>query len=355
MSGSEMSGRLDGIQILRFVAAAMVLIQHAVFLPSLNYDIDVMAFRRLSIGSAGVYIFFVISGYVIAGLVHQNPVKFALHRAVRIYPPYLASMLIAGILLTALGGIDVLKVRWLWSFTLLPVGGPIDSWANVPFWTLIYEMAFYITTAALMIGGGRSFDVGLVVWSAAIAMASFLLPPQPSLTASYFAILINPLSLLFIAGAALNRLHSGSTWPIAGVALIALAAFWRQATPYQNLTVFAVGTVAAIHLAVAASPMIRRARWLSPVVKGGDFSYGLYLLHAPIIAALLLAGLPKIVSYPWAIAVCVAGGGIAGLLFGYVEFRFYRAVRSSVDRLVQNLDSEPEASNVASASRSVLP
>ncbi|TXH84844.1 MAG: acyltransferase [Rhizobium sp.] len=350
-----MSGRLDGIQILRFVAAAMVLIQHAVFLPSLNYGIDVMAFRRLSIGSAGVYVFFVISGYVIAGLVHQHPVKFALHRAARIYPPYLASMLIAGILLTSLGGIDASKVRWLWSFTLFPVGGAIDSWANVPFWTLIYEMTFYITTAALMIGGSRSFDIGLVVWSAAIAIAAFLLPPQPSLTASYLAILINPLSLLFIAGAALNRLHSGSTWPAALVALIALSAFWRQATPFQNLTVFAVGTVAAVHLAVVVSPVIRRARWLSPLVKGGDFSYGLYLLHAPIIAALLLAGLPKIVSYPWAVVACLAGGGVVGLLFGYFEFRFYRAARSSIDGLVQNLDGEAEAGNVSSTGRSVLP
>lgn len=83
-----MSGRLGGIQILRLIAALMVLIQHAIYLPSIHYGLDVMAFRKLGVGISGVYIFFVISGYVIAGLVDQRPLKFALHRiAARAAPP----------------------------------------------------------------------------------------------------------------------------------------------------------------------------------------------------------------------------------------------------------------------------
>jgi len=161
-----MSGRLDGVQILRFVAAAMVLIQHAVFLPSVHYGVNTMPFRKLGIGTAGVYIFFVISGYVIAGLVSQPPLRFALHRIARIYPPYIASVVIGAALMILLGGITLEKIRWLWSFTLLPLGGAIDSWTYVPFWTLIYEMTFYAITMALMIFGKRAFDTGLIMWTA---------------------------------------------------------------------------------------------------------------------------------------------------------------------------------------------
>ena len=120
--GSGMSGRLDGIQILRFIAAAMVLIQHAVFLPSVHYGVNTMPFLKLGLGTAGVYIFFVISGYVIAELVDQSPLRFALHRIARVYPPYIASIAIGAALMILLGGITLEKIRWVWSFTLLPLG-----------------------------------------------------------------------------------------------------------------------------------------------------------------------------------------------------------------------------------------
>jgi peptidoglycan/LPS O-acetylase OafA/YrhL len=328
-----MSERLDGVQILRFVAAAMVLIQHAVFLPSVHYGVNTMPFRKLGIGTAGVYIFFVISGYVIAGLVNQPPLRFALHRIARIYPPYIASVVIGAALMILLGGITLEKVRWLWSFTLLPLGGAIDSWTYVPFWTLIYEMTFYAITMALMIFGRRTFDTGLVMWTALIFVAAKFYPPPPAVTANFLAILVSPLSLLFIAGAALRRAQEGQTWLLAAIGLIMSSSFWHGG-PYLTIPVFALGSVGAIHLAVLGSEFVTRKTWLGPFIRGGDYSYGLYLIHAPIIGAMTLLGLTKAVSYPVAVVICLAVGGGLGILFGYADFHFYqRIARRSADRI----------------------
>lgn len=49
-----MSGRLNVLQFLRLVAAAMVLIQHSVYLSALKYGINIKAFFRLRLGGAGV-------------------------------------------------------------------------------------------------------------------------------------------------------------------------------------------------------------------------------------------------------------------------------------------------------------
>ncbi|MCF2522359.1 acyltransferase [Bradyrhizobium sp. G127] len=343
-----MSGRLDGIQILRFVAAVMVLIQHAVYLPSIHYGIDVLPFRKLGLGTAGVFIFFVISGYVIAALVEQRPFRFALHRIARIYPPYLSAIAISAALLISIGAVDVTKIRWLWSFTLLPLGGAIDSWTQVPFWTLIYEMTFYAVTAAMILGGKRVFDIGLVLWAGVIVGTAYFLPAPPAFTANILAILTSPLSLLFIAGAALGRLHAGTSWPLVYVGILLWTGYWRSSTLYQSIPVFVVGTLATIHLAALASNFVSRQNWLSPLVRGGDYSYGLYLLHAPVISALVATGLTKSVTYPIAVAVCLLIGGGLGSLFGFADFWFYRNVaRKWADRIADTKSLQPLTSSVS--------
>lgn len=345
-----MSGRLDGIQILRLFAAVLVLIQHSVFLPSLSYGLDVMPFRQLLIGTAGVYIFFAISGYVIAGLIHQRPIQFALHRIARIYPPYIAAITVSAALMILLGGVATEKIRWVWSYTLLPLGSAVDSWAQVPFWTLIYEMTFYAVALVLMLGGRRAFDAGLVLWTALIIGTAYFLPAPRELTANFLAILTSPLSLLFIAGAALGRLHAGSSWPLAAIALIAWTAFWRSGTKYQSIPMFAVGTLAAIHFAVLGSGFVAQQKWLKPLVRGGDCSYGLYLIHSPIIAYMLLLGLAKSVTYPVAVAICLVVSGSLGILFGYADFRFYqRIARRSIDDMLAKFGARKSASGILTA------
>jgi exopolysaccharide production protein ExoZ len=345
-----MSGRLDGIQILRFIAAAMVLVQHAVFLPSLNFHLDVMPFRKLFVGGTGLYLFFVISGYVIGRLAEQHPVRFALHRVARIYPPYIAAIIIASIVVTATGGVSDKMIHWRWSYTLLPLGGHVDSWTRIPFWTLIYEMTFYLISFVLLWGGKKTFDIGIIAWTLGIAVCSFLFPAPSDFTANLFSILRSPLSLLFISGACLARMHSGTSWPLATLAVITFSAFWRAGTPYQATPIFAVGALGLINLAVLASPFISKQNWARWPIRFGDYSYGLYLFHFPVIYVVLLTGIERFTTYPIAVAMCLAAGGSFGLLFGYLDHIFYkRLFRPLADKIYERyaycppLAAEPTA------------
>lgn len=327
--GAVISGRLDGIQILRFVAALLVLVQHAVFLPSISYSLDVMPFRRMALGTAGVFIFFVISGYVIARLIDQPPLRFALHRALRIYIPYTIAVLLGLWIMVATGKLNADAIVWRWSYTLLPLGGGVDSFSQVPFWTLIYEMLFYLVTFGLMFGGRKAFDIGIVLWAILIVGLNLYTPyAKPVVNANWWALLTSPICLLFIAGASLSRFHQGTTWPMAAIALIVFfPMFWRPSGLVQSYMNFGVGAVAATHFAVVASGWVSKRKWTIPLVRGGDWSYGLYLLHAPIIAGLLAAiKFPSLMSYWLACAVMILAGGAGALSFGWLEFWFYNSV-----------------------------
>lgn len=129
-------------------------------------------------GSAGVAIFFVLSGFVIAHSLNGKTMtpralgKFVLRRSVRLDPPYWASM----VLVVAVGAIMALAhhrapvfptsakvaAHVLYLQDLLRVGE-----IQVVYWTLCYEIQFYLVFAAsLMVRGSFWPLYGLALWSA---------------------------------------------------------------------------------------------------------------------------------------------------------------------------------------------
>ncbi len=166
------SERIVSLQILRFVAAAMVVVAHAGIAVQNSIGHFEVAERAASVGVGGVDIFFVLSGMVImltGPLAHPRPTaaRFTLRRFLRIVP-----------------------VFWLWSTVTILIDRPALAWPQtwatlflpfatgvaatpylVPGWTLSFEMAFYATVAALMIGGKtrRNLAIGAAVLAALLA------------------------------------------------------------------------------------------------------------------------------------------------------------------------------------------
>lgn len=109
----------------------------------------------LTTGWAGVQLFFVLSGFLITGILldqharGQNLRRFYLRRSLRIFPLYYALLAIAFILVPALG-IDAPDVElareqqgWFWSYTInwrMPFGG---TGRYGHFWSLAIEEQFY--------------------------------------------------------------------------------------------------------------------------------------------------------------------------------------------------------------------
>jgi exopolysaccharide production protein ExoZ len=99
-------------------------------------------------GHYGVDLFFLISGYLIAGMVkasHFRYAKFMVHRVLRIYPVLIVSTLIY---------VGYLKLNGMQSFTLYEFAGnllllngiPLLNFPdiNLPTWSIFFEFAFYI-------------------------------------------------------------------------------------------------------------------------------------------------------------------------------------------------------------------
>lgn len=136
----------NGIQALRTVACAPVLFQHVTYYAAYYRGIPYEPFLPINFGRMGVDLFFVISGFVMGQCLGDGPL-FMLHRIGRIFPPLWGAVLLSFLVLGVGSGDWHLDV---WSLALLP---PLDlnNSYMIPYWTLCYEMAFYVAVYTLIL------------------------------------------------------------------------------------------------------------------------------------------------------------------------------------------------------------
>ena len=144
---------LVNIQFLRFVAAMLVVLYHSsAHLKSTGLEQGFLFDTFEAVGFAGVDVFFVISGYIMAytttsaqGL--DSAIGFFKRRVARIYSGYWPFYLLAIAVFAWVGGSYLDDVAFWHSFILWPGGKPLIAVS----WTLIYEMFFYILFTLLII------------------------------------------------------------------------------------------------------------------------------------------------------------------------------------------------------------
>lgn len=149
--------RLANVQALRAIAAILVVASHVILIGG-RYGVPASLLAPLTgIGEVGVYLFFVISGFIMS-LTTMNsdrtPVQFMANRLLRIYPIYfiLTVLYFASASVGALGvSIPDLSVKWLASSLLfvsqLALGKLPLLYVG---WTLEYEMLFYLLFAGAL-------------------------------------------------------------------------------------------------------------------------------------------------------------------------------------------------------------
>jgi len=144
---------------LRAFAAFLVFLVHfaaqsQVWVPNSSFTAEII-FNLRFIGATGVDLFFVLSGYLIYGMLIRKSVKlntYIYRRVKRIYPAFLCVMIIYFILSFLFpsesklptNGYDVF-VYLIQCFLLLPGVFDISPLFSVA-WTLSYELLFYIVT-----------------------------------------------------------------------------------------------------------------------------------------------------------------------------------------------------------------
>ncbi|MDQ2103839.1 acyltransferase family protein [Azospirillum sp. C340-1] len=133
-----------GIDMVRFAAALLVTGFH------LTWRDPAVADAMWS-GWAGVQVFFVVSGFVIANSANNaTPIAFIRSRLLRLYPAaWVCSVLCLVVLLLMPEPDANLARRFIASFALAPDGPYIAS----AYWTLPVEIAFYAAVFLLLLSG----------------------------------------------------------------------------------------------------------------------------------------------------------------------------------------------------------
>ncbi|MBD8166112.1 acyltransferase family protein [Erwinia persicina] len=146
-----MHNKINSIHYLRGIAALLVVGFHArQFLNGMFGIKDLGNFLFLG-GQAGVDLFFIISGFIIAYSTHDKnrsaPASFVLRRFFRIYPVFIISLLICYFVVNYVKPIEIASLlrSSLLIHTNYSLHGPFFGY-NILYtaWTLTYELYFYL-------------------------------------------------------------------------------------------------------------------------------------------------------------------------------------------------------------------
>lgn len=295
--GMASEKRFDNLQGLRGFAALLVLVEHTAnaistrFLGTTPQDSPLAIFPF----AAGVDIFFVISGFIIAFSSRSLFAKpgawksFLLRRLARVVPLY---WLMTGVMICALiliGSRAWSDASWssvAASFIFLPAGNADGLTAPILAigWTLNYEMAFYALFAVALCFPQRIaliFIVGMLVLVVALGKLF-----EPATLALQFW--TNPVVLEFAAGVCLYELHRAGKLALPGIAqlflsLAALFCFTMTAGEPGPWRWIVWGGPAALLVAAALGTASLQSKLARVSSRAGDWSYGIYLTHFPIV------------------------------------------------------------------------
>ena len=256
-----------------------------------------LIFNTRVYATVGVQIFFVLSGFVIAYILRNERItpgvfgRFLLRRAIRLDPPYWVAMILSTLVLIFLAGpgnhlsavppFRVVLAHLFYLQDLLGYGEPIDH----IFWTLCVEIQMYLVFCAL-IGLVQAvglryrlvLSIGMIV-ALGWPMGFFHSFPRRSFVDHEYC---------FLAGAVAwwSIERSIPRWMTIAAAGAFLAASVSRDGDYKIWMTFTTATVL-----FTAGMLGRLDTWFSsgPLQFLGRISYGLYLVHDPVIALTLHA------------------------------------------------------------------
>jgi peptidoglycan/LPS O-acetylase OafA/YrhL len=320
---SDTDVRIPSVDGLRGIAILLVLLLHFTI-----YGVDkpvggvaALIYRTLQIGWIGVDLFFVLSGFLITGILYRTKgrqqyfSRFYLRRTLRIFPLYFGVLLIATGVLPRIFADNVRfngwadQGIWYWTYTA-NVMVARHGWNAAPvqgldhFWSLAIEEQFYLVwplcvflldrrrlllLCGLTIVG--SFFLRAAIHALGNPLAAYVLTPARLDALAVGAVV----ALLAADQGGLSRQRKLACRIVIPCALLfAAMAVYRLTTNPDDLMIQTFGySVIAIMFGAAlvialTSGRTDVARWVSvrPLRLLGRYSYGLYVFHHPVLFVL---------------------------------------------------------------------
>lgn len=249
--------------------------------------------RFVHLGAGGVYLFFLVSGFVIP--MSLNRVKsvreFIIGRAFRIYPLFLASLGIA-LLTTFVGVRDWMDAKPLWSSSLLNLT-MLQEFLGFPslvgsYWTLGYEMVFYVLVGALLAVGvqKRLYRLSFLLSS----LYTLLIALAIETGKSYGGDRLVGFVFMFLGSAfyahQTGSLSSKRLVGLSAFAMLSLSAHWILSIKFNSHTLATWAHISTAWLAFLGFIFALRLsdrRIPNLLVYLGAISYSVYLVHGIVL------------------------------------------------------------------------
>lgn len=334
---------LDGLRGLAILIVLLAHLTNSTYLPQPGL---------LGAGKAGVYLFFVLSAFLLtAGLLARSPqdlrvpatwADYALRRVLRIWPLYL-SILVASLAL-ARAGVGF----WPYPMTVAEFADHLVlREGKSVLWSIPVEFRFYLwlpVVAVLLAALGRTRFAAAWIAGLAVLVLGVVEWAWPAAESAANDVRLGPYLPVFLCGSLAAWLHRdhAQRWPrpawglLGLMALLAVAATLPSVVATMERGAFDPGVShrwflffgiawATLLLAVLHGP-----RWLSglfasrPMRFLGVVSYSMYLLHMPVIEAFTAAGA---LGRPWGLPVVVLAVLVVSACSFLVFERPFRNVR----------------------------
>jgi len=312
--------------------------------------------RLCSGGWGGVDIFFALSGFLVGGILLDGRDQprllriFLTRRAVRILPLYfavLATFYLARFLMSQSAWLFAGAVPW-WSYVTLTqnFAMPIvesNAFYLGPTWSLAVEAQIYLLLGFTLIRAPLKMSVALMVAGVVLAEACrvgfwmsghhalgyFILPAR--IDGACCGVLA---AVAVRSDRALAVLNKGRRWIwLAVLALFATTEALSSighgfgspgAAIYSHLALSVASSLTIALLVSNPQGKINRLLRFTPFVALGTISYGVYLLHIPVIGLThALMGRHSIVPDSWSGAAATAIGLVTTVLLARLSWRWF--------------------------------
>jgi peptidoglycan/LPS O-acetylase OafA/YrhL len=353
--GALVRGRMPALDGLRGIAILLVL----------AHGFDVVQTRTgpghgvdlaLDLGWIGVQLFFVLSGFLITGILLDTRSargyykSFLTRRVLRIFPLYYGVLFIAFVVLPFITPMPPGHGEhqiWLWTY-LENFAEPFGRGEPVfpHFWSLAVEEQFYIVWPIVVYFVGRRgvIVVGIVLAVIAIGARVYVRAHYGQMAAYMFtpcrmdALAIGALAAAIVRGDRLRSAiahHRATLMFVIGFACVLAGAILghllREGPTMQTGGYSLIALGFAIVLVAALPPRRIPARVLgwAPLRRIGLYSYGMYVFHAPLHVYVGLPLLARIdtkqtsaVGVTYILALGAITFGLAALSYHLYERRF---------------------------------
>lgn len=322
----EHGARLPALDGVRGIAIALVMVYHFFAVTGANGSrLDSVVTHITGVGWSGVDVFFVLSGFLITGILldaraGSSPYfrTFYGRRVLRIFPLYYGALAMLLFVLPQVQDIDPVRLSsfrdhqlWYWTYThnLRPAfgGSPtsdiIESWH---LWSLAIEEQYYIVwpTVVLLLGRRSLLGacLGMVAFSVGLRIARRIAGADEQLIYKFTPARMDGLAagsaLAIVARSPRDLARVTRLMPFAAavaVAVLAVIAARNGGLGPYDADLLSYGLVGITTLGAAILIAALRARDSSPASRFfntpplrwlGRYSYGMYVIHWPVAIAL---------------------------------------------------------------------